>query len=97
MPWSILSGRAVGPGEPLWTQTDTDLAVGLVTLEAAACDGCGQPRAESMDPEREFDWVAEPVRCHACATRDREATARSKGGGWDGAGIRWSVRSRGER
>jgi len=96
VPWSVFTGRVVAPGEAAWTQRDTDLAVGLVELERAACDGCGQPRAESMDPGHEFDWVAEPIRCHACATRERAAKARADDRDWDGAGIRWSVRSRGD-
>jgi hypothetical protein len=95
VPWSVLTGRPVAPGEPEWTQRDTDLAVGLVELERAACDGCGVPRAESMDPQREFEWVAEPIRCHACATRERAAKAKADDRHWDGSGIRWSVRSRG--
>lgn len=86
MPPSVLGGRIVAPGDPLWTQDDTDIAVALTAIEADRCD-CGHPRSESMDPELEFDWVTEPIRCHACASRDR--TARSRPDNWDDAGIRW--------
>ena len=84
---SILTGRVVRPGEPLWTQEDTDLALALAELEDGRCPGCHHPRAESMDPEHEFDWVAEPIRCHACASRDRRA--RGMGDAFDDAGINW--------
>lgn len=90
MPHSVLTGRAVRPGEPLWTQADTDLAVALLELEAGTCDGCGLPREDSMSADLEFGWVAEPVRCHACATRDRKA--RSWGENADASGIRWVVK-----
>lgn len=79
----------------MWTQRDTDLAVGLLEMERGACDGCGQPRVESMDPAREFDWIASPIRCHACATRERAAKGFNNDRHFDGAGIRWTVRSRG--
>jgi hypothetical protein len=48
-----------------------------------------------MDPAHEFDWVAEPIRCHACATRERAAKAKANEKHFDTAGIRWTVRSRG--
>jgi len=43
-----------------------------------------------MDPAREFAWVAEPIRCHACAARDR--ASRGLGDDWDDAGINWTTR-----
>ena len=90
----MLTGRAVAPGEAAWLQRDTDLAVGLIELERRACDGCGVPREESMDPEHEFDWHAEPIRCHACATRERAAREWASDQHFDTAGIRWTVRRR---
>jgi hypothetical protein len=83
----------VAPGAPLWTQADTDLALALTELEADRCPGCQHPRSESMDPAHEFDWVADPVRCHACAARDR--AARVGGDGWDDAGINWTTTRKG--
>lgn len=90
-----MTGRVVHPGQPLWSQTDTDLAVALTTLEAGACSGCGHPRAETYNPEFEFDWRAEALRCHSCATRDREAAK----GGMDTSGLHWTTKRevRGER
>ena len=91
MPPSVLTGRVVEQGEPLWTQEDTDLALALVEIEAERCE-CGHSRVESMDPDHKFGWVAEAIRCHACAARDR--AARSKGKDWDDAGIRWVTKRR---
>ena len=89
MPHSVLLGRIVAPGEPLWAQADTDLALALADLEAEQCPGCHHPRAETMDPANEFSYEAEPVRCHACAARDR--ASRNVGDGWDDAGINWTT------
>lgn len=58
-------GRAPAPGEPLWTDDDRDWAMALMVYEADLCD-CGQPRSESMSPDSEFAYTAEPMRCHAC-------------------------------
>ncbi len=82
-------GRVTGPGQSAWTQEDTDLAVALTELEADRCDGCGHPRSESMAREAEDGYRAEPIRCHACAARDRKA--RGMGEHFDDAGIRWSI------
>jgi hypothetical protein len=86
VPPSVLCGRIVAPGDPLWEQDDTDLALALTQIEAERCD-CGHSRAESMDPVHEFDWRAEFVRCHACAARDR--AARNTDDAFDSAGVRW--------
>lgn len=94
MPPSVLGGRVVGTGEPLWLQSDTDLAVALTELEASTCSGCGQPVAECMSTEGDGAYDAEPWRCHGCATRDRKAQEFSKAG--DQAGIRWVVKRRGD-
>lgn len=88
----MLVGRVVMPGEPMWTQEDTDLAVALTLIDADRCE-CGHPRSESMDPDNEFDWTVEAVRCHSCAARER--AAKGKGKDWDDAGIRWVTKRRG--
>lgn len=41
--------------------------------KALECSGCGLPRDETMAKENQFVYVSEPIRCHACAARDREA------------------------
>lgn len=87
MPPSVLTGRVVLPGQPLWTKEDTDLAVALTEIEADRCGGCGQPRSESMDPANEYAYRADPLRCFSCAARERES--RSRGENWDEAGISW--------
>lgn len=90
MPHSIFTGRIVREGEPQWTQDDTDMALALLELEAEKCPGCGHSKVDTFDPENEFGFVAEAVRCHACATRDREAAK----GGMDTSGLHWITRFR---
>ena len=90
---SVLAGRMPRPGEPAWTQDDADLAVALMEIEADTCPGCGWDRGVSMDAANELAFEAEPVRCHACATRDR--VARKSGDGWDDAGISWMTTRKG--
>jgi len=82
----VLRGRVITPGDPLWTQTDTDLAIALVEVEHQQHD-CGHPRSETMDPDNEFAYEATPVRCHACAAIDRAAKTTDI----DAAGLRWIV------
>lgn len=90
----MLGGRIVDPGEPLWTQEDTDLAVALTEIEGERCPGCGHSRVESMNPDNEFDFVATPAKCHACATRDRAARRAGSSDSWDDAGINWMTTRR---
>jgi hypothetical protein len=94
VPPSVLAGRVVLAGQPLWLQEDTDLAVALTEIEAERCE-CGHSRTESMDPAHEFDWQAEAVRCHACAARERAARSAARDDAWDESGIRWVTTRRG--
>lgn len=84
-----------GAGEPLWLDDDRDWALALLDLEADACAGCGQPRSESMTREAEFGYIAEPIRCHACAALAR-ATRDFAGGETPGSsdGLNFTVRRR---
>lgn len=90
VPHSILTGRVVADGQPLWTAQDTALAVALTAIEAATC-ACGHDRRESMDSANEYGYVAEAVRCHACAARDRAAEAYQKQDG-SMAGLAFAVK-----
>ena len=74
----------------MFTGADTTLAVALQHLDASACVGCGQDRRESTNPDNEYRWRAEAVRCHACAARDRKAAAHEAAGG-STAGLLFSV------
>lgn len=89
VPHSILAGRVVADGQPLWTADDTALAVALTAIEAVTCS-CGHDRRESMEAENEYAYVAKAVRCHACATRDRASEAYAKQGG-STAGLAFTV------
>ena len=60
-------GRAVAPGEPLWTEEDRAYALALAVYEADQCSGCGRPRSETTDPEMDGMYRATAMRCHGCA------------------------------
>jgi len=95
VPHSILTGRAVADGQPLWTTQDTALAVALTAIEAATC-ACGHDRRESMDAANEYAYTAVAVRCHACAARDRAAEAYAKQDGLM-AGLAFTVKRKDEK
>jgi hypothetical protein len=87
---SVLMGREVAPGGAAFLPQDTALAVALTQLEHDTCEGCGQPRSESMQSDNEFRYSAEPIRCHGCATKARAADAYDSAGG-DRDGIAFAV------
>lgn len=70
---SVLTGHSK-PGEA-WTRLDTAYAVSLTLLDKLTCSGCGHDRRESMNPDNEFRYEVDAVRCHSCATRDRHIAA----------------------
>lgn len=78
---SVLMGREVAPGGAAFLPQDTALAVALMQLEQDTCEGCGQPRSESMQAGNEFAYQAQPIRCHGCATKARSAEAYEAAGG----------------
>ena len=50
MPHSIFTGRPLpGPGEQLFTQEDTDLAMALALEEKEQCPSCGLPKSVCRD------------------------------------------------
>lgn len=89
VPHSVLTGRVVRDGQPLFTAQDTALAIALTTVEARTC-ACGHNRSETTTPGAEFAYEAAAIRCHACAARDRAARAFADGEG-SMAGLMWSV------
>ena len=54
------------------------------------CSGCGLPRDETMRTEAQFLYSSEPIRCHACAARDRAAHDFTRGE-HDDAGILFTI------
>lgn len=65
------------------------------TNQALQCDGCGGWLDETTAPGRDFDFDAEIVACHRCATKDRKLTAwRDSKGEMAGARVRtWEIDS----
>ncbi|MFD5081856.1 hypothetical protein ACFWOG_04340 [Kitasatospora sp. NPDC058406] len=80
-------GRAPGPGEALWTDSDRAWALALLQVEDETCRGCGQPLGESTSPELEEGWTAEVIRCHACTTAAYTTRAFQKDGDSDGVHV----------
>ena len=70
-----------------WDADDQGYALALLALESEACDGCGHPVSESMDPTNQFGYHAELLRCHACAAADKA----TEGDGVNRAGLRVKV------
>ncbi|MFD0405023.1 hypothetical protein [Kitasatospora sp. NPDC127116] len=79
-------GRVVGPGEPLWTDSDRAWALALLAVEDETCRGCGQPIGEATSPDTEGRWEAELIRCHPCTTASTTTTRFQQDGG-DPAGV----------
>lgn len=78
------------PGQPLFTEQDTEDVFEYFREKELECPGCGHPRDESMDKANQLAYVAEPVRCFACQARDQRAEKWHRAGG-DSAGIKFSV------
>lgn len=73
MPRSIVLGRPLpAPGEPLWLDEDTELALQYLAELKLKCSGCGNPRDESMDPDLAHVWASGSAVCYACAELDAE-------------------------
>jgi hypothetical protein len=62
----------------LWLPEDTKAALEWQTHKDSLCSGCGNPRHESFAVENSDAYTAEPLRCHACAARERKAWYRNK-------------------
>ncbi|NUP23602.1 MAG: hypothetical protein HOZ81_47610 [Streptomyces sp.] len=78
-------GRAVAPGEAAWTEEDRAWALALAEVEADTCPDCGQPWSESTDAANEFEYRAELIMCHACATSAKTVRAhQDRNGSADG-------------
>ncbi|MGW1813278.1 hypothetical protein ACWCQM_06865 [Streptomyces sp. NPDC002125] len=65
----------VAPGEPLFTEEDRAWALALKEIEADTCPDCGQAWSEATDPANEFEYTAELIMCHSCATSAKTVRA----------------------
>lgn len=74
-------GRVVAEGEPLWLDEDRAWSLALLDVEADACPECGQPWGEATDPDSEFAYQAQLVKCHACATSAARVRAHQDNNG----------------
>ncbi|MEV4437481.1 hypothetical protein AB0K09_00440 [Streptomyces sp. NPDC049577] len=66
-------GRTVAPGEPVWLEDDTMLAVEWQRLQDETCPGCGHLLSESMDEATEYD--VQSLTCFACQAKDQTERA----------------------
>ncbi|MEU9349027.1 hypothetical protein AB0D74_48305 [Streptomyces sp. NPDC048278] len=69
----------VAEGEPLWLPEDRAWAEALHAVEADTCPDCRQPWGEATARENEFEYVAEPILCHACTTSAKAVKAYQDG------------------
>lgn len=81
------------PGEPLWLEDDTEAVLEWMREKALECVGCGLPRDETMDRDNDGAYISEPIKCHACAARDRAADAFTKQE-HESYGLMFSIRKR---
>lgn len=63
-----------------------------VEYRAMLCPGCGRPKWECFAAESEGTYIAEAVRCHACAERDRVAREFAAAEHADTGGLYFTVR-----
>jgi hypothetical protein len=66
----------------------------LLQVEGDKCPDCGQPWSEATDINNEFQYTAEVVRCHACATSAKRVAAYQESGG-NTQGLHVHVQKRG--
>lgn len=91
MPRSILLGRPwPQPGEPLWLQGDLDAALSWLHEQRAKCGACGHHYDETTD--RDVEWSAEAVRCHACTEIERKQGQMARENVKYPHALRWVVR-----
>ena len=79
------------PVDTPWSEEDRAWALALVEFERSLCS-CGEPLHESLDAANEEAYVAEFIRCHACAAVER--ANRSLPESADRAGLRINVKRR---
>lgn len=63
-----------------WTDDDVAAALAVQQSLDAACPQCGGDLAKTTDPDHQFDWRAETVRCHNCKARHDEAEGADAAG-----------------
>lgn len=76
--------------EPWFLEDDTEAVLEYMRERAATCSGCGLPRDETTAKPSQFRYDAEPIRCHACAARERAHDSFLAEGGQP-EGLLWAV------
>jgi len=75
IPLSVfLEQRVVYPGDPMWTEDDTQAVFDWQVHQNGLCDGCGQDTNDTFGPDHEEKWNAElSGHCDACRALHRAA------------------------
>lgn len=76
-----VDGRTVtGMMASPWSDIDVAAALAVQQADDAECPGCGGDLEVTTDPDLQFDWRAETVRCHNCKARHDEAQGADQAG-----------------
>ena len=70
---------------------DYDAALAWMDWEASLCGNCRRQRSETMDPTNDDAYTATPIRCFACAARERSAAEFSRAAHADTAGLYFAI------
>lgn len=79
--------------DPMWLDEDVAAALAWQAEDALRCGGCGFPRDLTFDEAAYQRFLAEPLVCHACGSRDRGQRAWSDAKG-DPDGLYWQILDR---
>lgn len=61
-----------GKGKTKWTGRDRLLVLAWERYEASLCDGCGQEKARSMNPDMDGYYKVAQIECAGCAALEAE-------------------------
>ncbi|MCA1218703.1 hypothetical protein [Streptomyces sp. 8L] len=68
-------GRVAMPGDPVWTEEDTLLALEYTDWAGQICPGCGHHLSESTHPDNEDAYATRDQVCFACEAKEKHVQA----------------------
>lgn len=61
----------------MWLPEDLAEQLAWQAEQRAKCDGCGQPKDESMNPDNDGAYEVTALRCHSCAAMSAKSKTYS--------------------